>query len=129
MKKDNLHGRRIAALVADGFEKVELTIPKKSLQSAGAKVDIVSLRHGSIRGVNLHEPASRMPVTKTIRKRTPPTTTDCSFPEVSSIPISCGSQPRRAILCGHLMRQASRLRACATVHGCWLLPGSWQDAH
>ena len=27
-----LHGRRIAALAADGFEKVELTIPMRALQ-------------------------------------------------------------------------------------------------
>jgi protease I len=45
-----LHGRRIAALAADGFEKVELTIPMRALQLAGAKVDVVSLRHGRIRG-------------------------------------------------------------------------------
>jgi len=66
MAKRVLKGKRIAALVADGFEKVELTIPMKALKLAGAKVDIVSLREGSIRGVNLHEPASRVDVTKTI---------------------------------------------------------------
>src|SRR3954463_4787518 len=61
-----LKGRRIAALAADGFEKVELVIPMKALQAAGAKVDVISLRHGGIRGVNLHEPASRVHVDKTI---------------------------------------------------------------
>src|SRR4051794_30403202 len=59
-----LKERRIAVLAADGFEKVELTVPVKSLRLAGAKVDIISLRHGRIRGVNLHEPASRVKVTK-----------------------------------------------------------------
>src|SRR3954469_1902094 len=61
-----LHGRRIAALAADGFEKVELTIPMRALQVAGAKVDVISLRHGRIRGVNLHIPATRIGVDKTI---------------------------------------------------------------
>ncbi len=61
-----LHGRRIAALAADGFEKVELTIPMRALQLAGAKVDVISLRHGRIRGVNLHMPATRVGVDKTI---------------------------------------------------------------
>jgi protease I len=61
-----LKGRRIAALAADGFEKVELVVPMKALQAAGAQVDVISLRHGSIRGVNLHEPASRVHVDKTI---------------------------------------------------------------
>ena len=66
-----LQGKRIAVLAADGFEKVELTVPVKALQMAGAEVDIVSLRNGRIRGVNLHEPASRVKVTKTIEEANP----------------------------------------------------------
>ena len=66
-----LQGKRIAVLAADGFEKVELTIPVKALRMAGADVDIVSLRNGRIRGVNLHEPASRVKVTKTIEEANP----------------------------------------------------------
>jgi protease I len=66
MAKTALNKKRIAVLAADGFEKVELTIPVKALKLAGAKVDVISLREGSIRGVNLHEPASRVKVTKTI---------------------------------------------------------------
>ena len=38
-----LKGRRIAVLAADGFEKVELTVPLRALRAAGAKVDVVSL--------------------------------------------------------------------------------------
>jgi protease I len=66
-----LKGRQIAALVADGFEKVELVVPMKALQAAGATVDVISLRHGHIRGVNLHEPASRVRVDKTIAEANP----------------------------------------------------------
>ena len=66
-----LKNRRIAVLAADGFEKVELTIPVAALKAAGAEVDIVSLRHGRIRGVNLHEPASRVRVTRTIAEASP----------------------------------------------------------
>jgi protease I len=66
-----LTGRRIAALAADGFEKVELIVPLRALKRAGAKVDVVSLRHGRIRGVNLHIPASRVGVDKTISEADP----------------------------------------------------------
>lgn len=66
MRSSTLQGRRVAVLAADGFEKVELTVPVAALKAAGAKVDIVSLRHGRIRGVNLHEPASRKSVDKTV---------------------------------------------------------------
>jgi protease I len=67
----SLNGRRIAILAADGFEKVELAVPAMALRMAGAEVDIVSLRHGRIRGVNLHEPAGRVRVTKTISEADP----------------------------------------------------------
>ena len=66
-----LKGRKIAALAADGFEKVELVIPLRALKRAGAKVDVVSLRHGRIRGVNLHMPAGRVGVDKTISEADP----------------------------------------------------------
>ena len=64
----SLRGRRIAVLAADGFEKIELTIPVAALRAAGAAVDIVSLRPGRIRGVNLHEPAGRVRVTRTLSR-------------------------------------------------------------
>lgn len=64
--EQRLKGRRVAVLAADGFEKVELSIPVAALRAAGAHVDIVSLRRGRIRGVNLHEPASRVSVDRLI---------------------------------------------------------------
>jgi protease I len=64
--KRRLAGRKIAVLAADGFEKVELVVPLRALQLAGAKVDIVSLRKGRIRGVNLHMPATRVGVDKLV---------------------------------------------------------------
>src|SRR3954465_13416045 len=64
--KRRLAGRRIAPPGAAGFEKVELTIQMRALQLAGAKVDVISLRHGRIRAVNLHMPATRVGVDKTI---------------------------------------------------------------
>jgi protease I len=69
--KRNLKGRRIAVLAADGFEKVELTIPVNALRLSGATCHVISLRHGRIRGVNLHEPASRVHVHATIAETDP----------------------------------------------------------
>jgi protease I len=56
-----LAGKRVAALAADGFEFVELSVPRAALKLAGASVDIISLHHGKIRGMNLTEP------TRTVR--------------------------------------------------------------
>ena len=63
-----LKGRRIAILAADGFEKVELTVPLRALRTAGAKVDLVSLRRGRIRGLNLNLPATRVRVDRTVEQ-------------------------------------------------------------
>lgn len=69
--EQKLKGRRVAVLAADGFEMVELRVPLVALRAAGATVDIISLRHGRIRGVNLHEPASRVGVDKTVEEADP----------------------------------------------------------
>ena len=47
---DELRDRRIAALVDNGFEQVELTEPKKALEAAGAMVDVVSPQTDSVKG-------------------------------------------------------------------------------
>jgi protease I len=41
---------RVAALVDDGFEQSELLEPKKALESAGARVDVVSPQASKVKG-------------------------------------------------------------------------------
>jgi protease I len=45
-----LNGIKVAILVADGFEQVELTEPKKALEEAGAETMIVSPVKGEVEG-------------------------------------------------------------------------------
>jgi protease I len=40
--ENQLNGKRVAILVADGFEQVELTGPKEALEAAGAETFIIS---------------------------------------------------------------------------------------
>jgi protease I len=47
---DNLSGKKIAILSTDGFEQVELTEPKKALEAAGAKTEVISPHGGEIKG-------------------------------------------------------------------------------
>ena len=49
---DELKGKRVAALVANGFEQVELTEPRKALEGAGATVQVVSPETDRVRGWN-----------------------------------------------------------------------------
>lgn len=48
--EQTLKGKRIAILVANGFEQVELTEPKKVLEEAGAETHIISPVKGKVRG-------------------------------------------------------------------------------
>jgi protease I len=45
-----LDGKRVAMLVANGFEQVEMTGPREALEGAGAKVDLVSPVQGKVKG-------------------------------------------------------------------------------
>jgi len=45
-----LDGKKVAILVADGFEQVELTEPRKALSEAGAKSELISPMEGRVRG-------------------------------------------------------------------------------
>jgi protease I len=45
-----LADKRVAILVTDGFEQVEMTEPRKALDQAGAKTEIVSPAEGQVKG-------------------------------------------------------------------------------
>lgn len=47
---NNLKGKKIAILVTDGFEQVELLEPRKALQDAGADTRVVSPADGKVKG-------------------------------------------------------------------------------
>jgi protease I len=52
---DELRGKKVAILVANGFEQVELTEPQRALEEAGAKTFIVSPEKGQVRGWDMTE--------------------------------------------------------------------------
>jgi protease I len=52
MAQDTLKGLKVAILVTDGLEKVELTEPRKALDEAGAETRIVSLKSDRVRSWN-----------------------------------------------------------------------------
>ena len=58
----SLKGKKVAILVADGFEQVELTGPKEALEAAGAEIEIVSPAEGEVQGWNHDEKADSFPV-------------------------------------------------------------------
>jgi protease I len=61
-----LDGRRIAAIVTNGFEESELLDPKKALEDAGARVDVVAPEAGKVRGWKHHQWAEEVVVDQTL---------------------------------------------------------------
>jgi protease I len=59
---DNLKGKTIAFLAADGVEQVELTEPWKAVEQAGAKPKLISVESGEIQGFNHLDKADRFSV-------------------------------------------------------------------
>jgi protease I len=59
---DELKGLKVAILVEDGFEQVELTKPQKALDVAGADTQIVSPRREQVRAWNFREWGEEFPV-------------------------------------------------------------------
>ncbi|MEN6521048.1 MAG: type 1 glutamine amidotransferase domain-containing protein [Armatimonadota bacterium] len=62
MAQRTLDGKKVAILVADDFEQVELTEPRKALSYAGAQTFIVSPAEGQVQGVNHDKPADKFNV-------------------------------------------------------------------
>lgn len=58
----DLSGKRVAILVADGFEQVELDQPRAALDGAGARTQVVSPAKGRAKGMHHHEPAAGVKV-------------------------------------------------------------------
>jgi protease I len=66
-----LDGKKVAILVADGFEQVEMTKPRGALNEAGAETKIVSLKTGKIQGMNHMDKGDKFAVDLTLDEARP----------------------------------------------------------
>jgi len=66
-----LDGIKVAILVTDGFEQVEMTDPRQALIAAGAATAIVSPMDGSVRGWKHHDPADTFKVDVALKNAKP----------------------------------------------------------
>jgi protease I len=65
---NELKGKRIAIVATDMVEQVELTEPRKALDEAGARTELISLEPGEIQGFNHYDKADTFPVDRTIEE-------------------------------------------------------------
>jgi protease I len=68
---NRLDGKKVAILVTDGFEQVELTEPRKALEEAGARTSIVSPVDGKVRGWQHTEWGDEFPVDVSLAQARP----------------------------------------------------------
>lgn len=59
---EDARGIKVAILVTDGFEQVELAEPRKALDQAGAQTSIVSPKEDKVRGWKFKEWGDELPV-------------------------------------------------------------------
>jgi protease I len=119
MADKSLDGIRIAVLAADGFEQVEVTRPIKALRKHGAEPEVVSLRPGSIQGVNLLAPGKKLDVDRTLAAADPESYEGLFIPGGLVSPDSL-RQSERAL---EFVRAFDRVgKPIATIcHGPWVL--------
>jgi protease I len=66
-----LDEKKVAILVADGFEQVEMTKPREALDEAGAETKIVSLKPGKIQGMHHADKGDKFDVDLTLDEARP----------------------------------------------------------
>lgn len=71
MAGETLADVRVAILITDGFEQVEMTEPRKALDEAGASTKIVSPNSGEVRGWNFTDWGDKFPVDVELRNTRP----------------------------------------------------------
>ncbi|HZO32563.1 MAG TPA: type 1 glutamine amidotransferase domain-containing protein [Chloroflexota bacterium] len=69
--QNSLEGKRVAIVVADDFEQVEMTEPRKALEQAGARTVLVAPKAGKVQGFNHDTKADSFAVDQTLDEANP----------------------------------------------------------
>src|SRR3954466_11040249 len=63
---DELKGKKIASLAAEGVEQVELTEPWKAVEQAGGQPELLSVEDGEVQAFNHLDKADPLPAHKKV---------------------------------------------------------------
>lgn len=89
-----LNGKKVAILVAEGFEQVEMTQPRQALQEAGAQTHLISPKGGQVQGWNHYEKGDSFPVDKTLDEAKPEDYDALMLPGGVANPDQLRTQPK-----------------------------------
>ncbi|MCO6415006.1 type 1 glutamine amidotransferase [Siccirubricoccus sp. KC 17139] len=116
---DELQGCKVAVLATDGVEQVELTEPVKALKQAGAQVEVVSPKPGSIQGWNHLDKADSIPVDRALDQADPGQYQALLLPGGVVNPDQLRLQPKAIDFVRHFVEQKKPI--AAICHGPWTL--------
>ncbi|MDQ2659205.1 MAG: type 1 glutamine amidotransferase [Verrucomicrobiota bacterium] len=114
-----LDGKKVAILVADGFEQVEMTKPREALQDAGAETKIVSPKSGQIQGMNHADKGDKFEVDLTLDEARPNDFDALLIPGGLMNPDELRSTPKALEFAKHFFREGKPV--AAICHGPWVL--------
>lgn len=119
MASNPLAGKTVAILVADGFEQVELTSPKKALEDAGATTKIISLKSGQVQGWKHFDKADSFPVDATAKEARADNFQALLLPGGVANPDQLRADPDAVAFVRSFFEQAKPV--AAICHGPWTL--------
>jgi protease I len=115
-----LQGRRIAFLATDGVEEVEYTQPRTAAEQAGARVDLVSPRPGTIQAMRHDmDKSARFDVDRTLDQASPADYDALVLPGGVANPDRLRMDPQAVAFVLTFFMQAKPV--AAICHGPWTL--------
>jgi protease I len=114
-----LEGKKVAILVADGFEQVEMTKPRAALQEAGAETKIVSPKSGEIQGMNHADKGEKFDVDLTLDDAKPDDFDALMIPGGLMNPDQLRSTPEALAFVRHFFDEGKPV--AAICHAPWVL--------
>ncbi len=114
-----LDGKKVAILVASGFEQVEMTKPRAALQEAGAETKIVSTKSGQIQGMNHADKGDKFDVDLTLDEANPGDFDALLIPGGLMNPDELRSTPAATKFARRFFED--RKPVAAICHGPWVL--------
>jgi len=114
-----LDGKKVAILVTDGFEQVEMTNPREALEEAGAETKIVSLNPGKIQGMHHADKGDKFDVDLTLDEARPEEFDALLIPGGLMNPDALRSNDDALEFTRHFFREGKPV--AAICHGPWVL--------
>jgi protease I len=119
MPKQNLTGKKIAILVDQGFEQVELIKPRKALDKAGAETKVVSPQEGEVRGWNMKKWGKSVAVDVPLESADPSDFDALLLPGGVMNPDKLRMNPKAVEFVRHFINSGKPV--AAICHGPWTL--------